>query len=410
MIAYASIKIYTNETAQYEGQPLSTAIIGVVRSLRLAARTLVTRSFAGSYENGELATNRLVNASYDLPLVIEIVLPQAETQTILDVLNPMVADGLVTIEPLQLVAARTPSRVLLPNWLVKDVMTMHPKTGEIGMPLADAVKLLQDTALKCLPVVSPQNIPVGIVTQQDLIKRAGMPIRLSLLKDLSRVEQVAWASHVATLGLQDVMTRSPITVDRDATLDFAIKLMVQHDLKRLLVTGSDGELVGMLSRIDVFKVLSPAFMVKRADQDVDLSKGGVMQQVSDLQQRDRLSVSEDECIETAIELLANEEVQRAAVVDEQLHLVGVITDARLLSAIDRIDSKGIFSFKRKEIPRVSDIMIKELVRVTEGDSLSTVLDLMIQNGLKRIPVVDAQGRFTGMIRRDSLLLALSKHL
>lgn len=35
--------------------------------------------------------------------------------------------------------------------------------------------------------------------------------------------------------------------------------------------------------------------------------------------------------------------------------------------------------------------------------IEEAIGLMVDKGLKRLPVVDAEGRFQGMIRRDSLL-------
>ncbi len=52
------------------------------------------------------------------------------------------------------------------------------------------------------------------------------------------------------------------------------------------------------------------------------------------------SIHLDERIDVAIQALANEDVQRSAVVDDHHHLIGAITGTLLFSAIDGIDSKG----------------------------------------------------------------------
>ena len=49
------------------------------------------------------------------------------------------------------------------------------------------------------------------------------------------------------------------------------------------------------------------------------------------------------------------------------------------------------------------IMTTELITVREEMLIETAIGLMVDKGLKRLPVVDAAGRFKGMISRDSLL-------
>ena len=48
-------------------------------------------------------------------------------------------------------------------------------------------------------------------------------------------------------------------------------------------------------------------------------------------------------------------------------------------------------------------MITNLITVREEMLIEEAIGLMIDKGLKRLPVVDAEGRFKGMINRDSLL-------
>jgi CBS domain-containing protein len=48
-------------------------------------------------------------------------------------------------------------------------------------------------------------------------------------------------------------------------------------------------------------------------------------------------------------------------------------------------------------------MTTELVTAREEMLIEEAIALMIDRGLKRLPVVDSDGRFKGMISRDSLL-------
>ena len=49
------------------------------------------------------------------------------------------------------------------------------------------------------------------------------------------------------------------------------------------------------------------------------------------------------------------------------------------------------------------LMITDLITAREDMLIEEAIALMIDKGIKRLPVVDKDARFTGMISRDSLL-------
>jgi acetoin utilization protein AcuB len=53
------------------------------------------------------------------------------------------------------------------------------------------------------------------------------------------------------MQVKDVMTRSPITIDPDATLAAAIALLRKHEIRHLPVVGEAGRLVGILTDRDL---------------------------------------------------------------------------------------------------------------------------------------------------------------
>jgi CBS domain-containing protein len=55
---------------------------------------------------------------------------------------------------------------------------------------------------------------------------------------------------------------------------------------------------------------------------------------------------------------------------------------------------------------VGHIMSLELVTVREDNSLNDTLDIMQQHGVRRLPVVDSNGIFTGLIDMDISLKIL----
>jgi CBS domain-containing protein len=50
-----------------------------------------------------------------------------------------------------------------------------------------------------------------------------------------------------------------------------------------------------------------------------------------------------------------------------------------------------------------DVMKTDLVIVGEHTPIEEAIALMVEKRLKRLPVVDAEGRFRGMVSRESML-------
>jgi CBS domain-containing protein len=55
-------------------------------------------------------------------------------------------------------------------------------------------------------------------------------------------------------------------------------------------------------------------------------------------------------------------------------------------------------------------MKTDILSVQQDSSIQKALGLMVEHGIKRLPVVDGEHHYLGMIRRDALLIALSHDL
>ena len=68
--------------------------------------------------------------------------------------------------------------------------------------------------------------------------------------------------------------------------------------------------------------------------------------------------------------------------------------------------KEVHELMRKSKPRTAaDAMETYLITVREDTSIEKAINLMAENHLKRLPVVDENGVYKGMVNRDAVLRA-----
>lgn len=105
-------RIYIGESDQSHGKPLYHAIVEFLRQRGMAGAT-VLRGIEGFGANAHLHTTRILRLSEDLPVIIEVVDQEDRLRAVLPELDAMVADGLITLEQIEIVAYRagqTPRR------------------------------------------------------------------------------------------------------------------------------------------------------------------------------------------------------------------------------------------------------------------------------------------------------------
>ena len=421
MLQYKKIEIYTSEQARWQGRPLYDAVIQFVHDLKIAARCLVTRGIEGSYESGEIATGRIEVLSYNMPLRITIIVPAAEAEKVLSKVDVVVLDGIVAVEDLNVFSHKTHGLLIPKHTKVQDIMTPDPKKVTPETTLDEVARLLLSSTFTGVPVVDQEGRPVGVISQGDLIYKAGMPMRLGLLADSDRQKVSLILEKLAPKKAREVMNRPAVTIEQDKLVTEAVSLMLTKQVKRLPVTDADGRLAGILSRVDVFHTILrecpdwQAFQKQKIDVDLRF--------VSDIMRRDAPAVLPETPVEEVIRLIDCNDIQRVCVVDQEERFLGLISDRDLLIAFSE-RHPGIWDFFVSQIPftergrkhrqlqqfllgvkTAGEVMNTDIVTVQEDAPINEAIRLMLDKAIKRLPVVDEQGKFKGMISRDALMRA-----
>ncbi len=166
----------------------------------------------------------------------------------------------------------------------------------------------------------------------------------------------------------DIMTPAPIVAQVPGTRNDVINTMVRNKLTGLpVVRSSDGKLMGIVSRRDIFK---------KFNED----------QLSLIMKRDCITIEPLEPIAEAARIFSEKRIHRLPVVENN-RLVGIITPTDILKEI-----KGM-----KTNMTAEDVINTTCVTAYEGDPLTYAVAAMRISDVAALPVLDAKGNLTGIL-------------
>ncbi|MFQ3662777.1 MAG: DUF190 domain-containing protein [Chloroflexaceae bacterium] len=415
--------IYIDESDRLRGRALSLRILDALREAGCPGAT-VLRGVGGYGIHGVVHTDIAVELPSHLPLIITFVDRAERVARVLPTLRELVSEGMITLTPVTVVqASHRPTGPFPRHLTVADVMSRDVARVQLDTPAAEIVRLLIDRALRAVPVVDAGQRVVGIITDGDLLSRGvtTLPLRL---KQLLPIEERG--ERVASLAAKpqraaDLMTPNPVTLPENASLAHAAAVMNDHDLKRLPVVDASGRLLGMVSRLDLLKTVAERVR-QRPEQPLQLPRS-TPATVGELTITDVPTVYRDTPLTETLDRLLETEKRRVVVIDEDRRVVGIITDGDVLRRAGRRVQPGAIQrlavwFAGGDRPEelevaaqgrtAADVMSSPVFTVTPATPITEAIRLMMTYKIKRLPVVDAEGRLLGMIGRAAVLNALAQ--
>lgn len=141
----------------------------------------------------------------------------------------------------------------------RDVMTRKVLSISPDTPVRALATFLIDHRISAVPVVGAGGVPLGVVSEGDLLRRVEIGTErkkawwVSILSDADDEAR----EFVKTHGLiaADIMTRGVIAVDPDAELAAVANLLEGKRIKRVFVM-ANGKIDGVITRSDIVKTLT----------------------------------------------------------------------------------------------------------------------------------------------------------
>lgn len=242
---------------------------------------------------------------------------------------------------------------------VSDIMTTTLVMMHAGATLADAAVRMEREAVSSL-LLEEDGVPVGILTERDIMRALGQGMAPEATADT-------------------LMTRGLISVCEDETVHAAFHLMVITSIRHLVVVNAHGGVVGILSESDFRKYRGVESYVAALDV------GRAMSQ-------------------TYVGMTALSSVQDAAR-QMQAHKAScavVLQDDRPVGIVTERDMVRLFRADAAE-RALSEVMTSPVATVGPHQLLVDAVRQMQQQRIRRLVVVEADGRLLGVLNEHDVV-------
>jgi CBS domain-containing protein len=269
--------------------------------------------------------------------------------------------------------------------MTRRVVTCSPQAS-----LLDVQGLLADQDLTRIVVVDPNRNPVGIISQKDVMKFALTD------KTKRRFEEV----HA-----HEVMTRGLTAIQPDARIGQAAEAMTTHRRSSLLV--HNGGLEGILTKTDIVRYLN--------------AEGGEIYSVGHFMTLRPVTVNPTESIFSIIDLMAQREISRVIVVDDNDKPQGIITLAdfsqRLAYSlfnlsktllVEKDEPPAVFLERAAAIGlKAKHFMTEHPVTLSQDSNLTDAARLMMKHDISGLPATDDTENLVGILSKTDITRAVA---
>lgn len=180
------------------------------------------------------------------------------------------------------------------------------------MDVAKAAKLMMQSKQNRVPVVksTTDHMVVGILSDVDIIRNVELP------KSVSKT-------------IEDIMTKKVKTCSPDERTSKVWNYMIETDYTGIPVVSKKGDPVGMITRMDIIK----SGILRMSVEDERASRPNESPKVERIMSTPAYTLSENDSIKKAIEIVVQRDVGRVTIVNEQGKISGIVDRQDLLESI-----------------------------------------------------------------------------
>ncbi len=242
------------------------------------------------------------------------------------------------------------------NILLHEIIESKNMWVPIDSPLHHFLKTM-DQNKKGVAVALENGQPVGVLTERDVIS-----LLYQGIDKTAPVEQYARKPLVLTLG--------------NRTLGYALNLMLENNIRRLIVTDEDGRFLGVVTQKDLLMHMEDDFYqaTLRIKHVLD-------------QKRNLIAVNRTTTIKAVLEIMVAHNISSVPIMEKD-RAVGIITEKDIL----RVANDNV------PLGETVDLYMSKPVYSTGIEALAaTVVQDMNRKNIRRIVVNDIDGKTIGLL-------------
>jgi CBS domain-containing protein len=142
--------------------------------------------------------------------------------------------------------------------------------------------------------------------------------------------------------------------------------------------------------------------------------------IKDVMTKNVIAVKKDTKVSELIEILTKNRISGVPVVDEENRVIGIVSEADLLFTTKTGKIRGLREFLKRLIGeeystlatplsgdlKVEDIMTSTVITASPDMDIEEASKILSEKRIKRLPVVDENGKLIGIITRHDLVSAI----
>ncbi|GIV87417.1 MAG: hypothetical protein KatS3mg054_1446 [Chloroflexus sp.] len=400
------VRIYLNGEDSADGQPLYKVVVDELRQSGATGAT-VLQALTGFGPRRQMLPNAMRQ-----PVVIEWVDNAVRIQRLLPLLSHLIGDALVTLEPVTIVqGVLRPAGPFSAAQLVSDLMQADAPVMDATAPLPDVLEPFVAGRVEVLAVVENETV-IGTISLRELVWRAGLRVPPYLLSMLEPAERAAVLAPLQALTAGAITNREIRGVHTTMPITQALTRMIEWGYNQIPVLDPLGRLAGVFGQHEVLQAVAHRSESEEAT-GLELQVGMVMQAAT---ARATLGQS----LATALALLITTPGQSLFVVDGDRRIVGVLRLSKVLSNLQDDERTSLLT-ALQSTQRVQPTALPGARRTIDAfleppppvlainASLGAAARQLLTMNTERLPVVDSEGRLSGIIARGALVRALLQH-
>ena len=242
------------------------------------------------------------------------------------------------------------------NLKLKDIAKKENLFIQSSATLGSLVALMNINR-KGVVVILEGTHPVGIITERDVVERLYEGIRIE-----EKVKEYANKSLVVTMG--------------DRTVGYALNLTLENNIRRVVVVDDSDNFIGVVTQQDLLKYLEEDFY------RLTIKVKHILKKIEKL-----LYITPGESLKDVLKIMVTNRISSVPVIEDGKP-VGIISEKDILKlAADNVPLTS----------RVDTCMTSPVDTATLDSLLVEVVEVMNYKNIRRLVVVDSEGRAINMI-------------